>query len=237
MFTRQKNETGIPFVYISMKMIWIALIMLLPCHLQAQTILAFERTPGAKRITKLVIDARDSHSFAGNDSSGNVIIDTLIMKDRSRLLLYNKKKFSLTIMNAFIGKRCVIAGTDGKNNGTNLNLAVNFEELETLTINVSGLDANNGTRTFPNGNGGKLNFEYLDSGIKPQFKDRKKNNYVALNTRAGGYRVTPQSDLYGIFSRIGGGRGRPLGQLPQGQIYSGSIGRDGKTDIKEVTDL
>lgn len=209
------------------------LFLLMPACLLAQT----KRVTPAKRIAKLVIDAKDTHTFRGDDSTGNIIIDTLIMKDRSTLELYKKKNFDLTVLNAFIGKRSRITGTDGRNNGTNLNLAINFKELGNLSIDVNGRDANNGSRTFPNGNGGKLNLEYLDSGIKPQFENKKKDNYVELNTRAGGYRVTPQSDLYVIFSRIGGSRGRPLGQLPQGQVYSGSIGRDGKADIKKVSEL
>lgn len=217
-----------------MKTILIGLLAMTTFVVQSQTI---SSNKPVKRIGKLIIDAKKSFSFGGNDSTGSVLIDTLIMNDKAALKLYGKKNFNLTVLNAFIGKKCYISGTDGKHNGTNLDLVINFEELGDLAIDVGGLDAINGTRTFPNGNGGKLNLTYLDSGIQPQFDKRRQKNFIAMNTRAGGYRVTPQSDLYVIFSRIGGPRGRPLSQLPQGQVYSGAIGRDGKADVKEVSNL
>src|SRR5690606_6443571 len=108
-----------------------------------------------------------------------------------------------------------------------------FEELGKLYVLAGGRDANNGSRTFPNGDGGKVVFNYLSDGVVPQIDNKKDDRYLQIDTKAGGHAVNARSDLYNIYSRIGGGS-RPLGQLPQGQVYSGSPGRDGESEIKAV---
>src|SRR5699024_5873853 len=100
-------------------------------------------------------------------------------------------------------------------------------KLENLVVDAGGRDAFNGTKTHPNGDGGDVQFYYLSSGITPQQDSPKSPGHVLLNVRAGGYRVNSQSEIGNILSRIGTGS-RPLGRLPQGQVYSGSPGKDGK---------
>lgn len=190
------------------------------------------------KINKLVVDSRKSYDFIQGDSTTSVIIDTLIMKDKSRLFFVNKKKVSLVVNYAVIGKDCVLEGNDSKNNGTDLNFNVNFAQLNSLFIDVSGKDARSANRHFDNGNGGKVVLNYLASGKKPQTADKKEPAFVSVKNRAGGYTVNPQSDIAVLMGQMrNGSGGRPLGQLPNGRVYSGSVGRDGTIVIKPVSNL
>ncbi|QNL50024.1 hypothetical protein H8S90_25635 [Olivibacter sp. SDN3] len=187
-------------------------------------------------IQKLEIDKRKKKTFAvkQRDSTMLLTIDTLIMKDRATLEFFGKKKVQLTVKHAEIPEEAYIVGTDSKNNGSDMDIDIRFERLGKLYILAGGRDANNGSRTHPNGNGGNVKVRYDQSGIIPQQENKHKTGYLKIDTRAGGYRVNPQTDLYNIYTQIGmgirSGAGR-LGGVPQGQIYSGSPGRDGKSEI------
>lgn len=190
------------------------------------------------KIGKLVLEKRQSYFFQGRDSTATIVIDTLIMNDKSSIRFFNKKDVNLVIKYAAIGKDCVIGGDDGKNNGTNITLSANFVQLKKLSIDASGLDAKMSNRKFDNGDGGKVVLNYLAGGIKPQSSDSRSEGYVEISNRAGGYRTNAQADLYTVYSRLQSGvPGRPLSQLPNGRVYSGGIGKDGKADVKEVTEL
>lgn len=186
-----------------------------------------------RHLTKLEVAGKKTRTFLGNrDSTLTLIVDTLVMHDRAQLQFYGLKNVTLRIGYAEIGDRAYISGTDGKNNGSNLNMDVNLVKLGSLYVLAGGYDANNGTRTFPNGNGGNVRITYAASGLKPQMENKKAKAYLLVDTRAGGYRVNPQSDLRNIYSQMRmGSIGRPLGALPQGQVYSGSPGKDGKSSI------
>lgn len=198
--------------------------------------IALAQSDSVQYISKLEIKRKKAVNFSRGDSSITLVIDTLIMNDRSRLEFYGKKNVTLKVKHAIIPKRAYISGTDGRNNASNFDITVRFDELGSLFVLAGGRDANNGTRTFPNGNGGKVTFNYLADGISPQQDDKKLNHYLIIDTKAGGYSVNARSDLYNIYSRIGGGS-RPLGQLPQGQVYSGSPGIDGKSELKEISEF
>jgi hypothetical protein len=194
------------------------------------------QTDSIQHISKLEISKKKSKVFSSRDSSLTLAIDTLIMKDRSRLAFYGKKNVKLQVKHAVIGKNAFIFGTDGKNNGTDMDIIIRFDNLESLLISAVGLDARNGTRTFPNGNGGKVTVRYLADGVIPQSENKKATSYLAVDTKAGGYSVNAQSDISNILSQIGRGA-RPLGTLPQGQVFSGSPGIDGKSEIKAVSEF
>jgi hypothetical protein len=194
---------------------------------------AFAQETNTIRIPKLEINKKKKEVFTGKDSSLTVYIDTLIMKDRSQLVFFGKKDVNLHIAHAEIDKRAYIFGSDGKNNGTDFQIDMRFAKLGMLYVLAGGQDANNnGSRTFPNGNGGNVTFTYDSGGIVPQTDDKKSPHYLQIDTRAGGYRVNPQNDLRNIYSLINMGSGRPLGNLSQGTVYSGSPGKDGKSTVK-----
>lgn len=198
------------------------------------TLMAFAQNDTARHISKLEIGKKQTETFTvarGKDSSLTLVIDTLIMKNRAHLKFFGLKDVKLRIGYAEMDKQTYISGTDSKNNGTNMDIDVHFGRLGALSVLAGGYDAMNGTRTFPNGNGGNVKLKYDPSGIVPQTDDKKKAAYLQVDTRAGGYRVNPQTELSNIYSRIYLNTGRPLGQLPQGQIYSGSPGRDGEKEI------
>jgi len=190
-----------------------------------------------QHIQKLEIGKKKKKTFSTKqrDSTLVLTIDTLIMKDRATLEFFGKKKVKLQVGYAEIPKQAYIVGSDSKNNGTDMNIDIRFEQLGSLYVLTGGRDANNGTRTYPNGNGGNVNFRYDQSGISPQQENKDAVAYLRIDTKAGGYRVNPQSDLYNIYSQIGmgirTGAGR-LGGVPQGQIYSGSPGKDGKSKVE-----
>src|SRR3546814_541424 len=156
------------------------------------------------------------------------------MKHKSQLVFCGKKDVQLHVGHADIAKRGYIYGTDGKNNGTDFKIDMRLEKLGALYVLAGGQDANNnGSRTHPNGDGGDVVFTYDSAGIVPQTGDKKSANYLHIDTRAGGYRVNPQSDLRNIYSMINQGTaGRPLGSLSQGMVYSGSPGEDGEITVK-----
>lgn len=186
-------------------------------------------------IGKLVIDKRKTHVIRQRDSSANLLIDTLVMEDKSTLEFYAAKKASLTVNHAILGKQCIITGNDTKNNGTVFDLKIKFDKLESLFIVSRGFDYQ--TRpAFGNGDGGNITLKYASSGLQPQFDDRKKPAYVSIVNPGGGKAVTPQNDLYIIRSRIAmgaGNIGRPLTNLPQGRVYDGTPGDDGKKVIEK----
>ena len=207
------------------------LVIFFLCAFMAGT--ASAQTDSVQHIPRLEIKKKKRITISKGDSSIKVIIDTLIMHDRAYLEFFGKKDVDLQIKNAFIPKRAYIAGTDGKNNASNMTITARFKELGSLYVYASGRDAFNGTKTFPNGNGGTVVFNYLNDGIAPQQESSKEDHYLEIATKGGGLVGNAKADIDNIFSRIGSG-GRPLGQLPQGQIYSGSPGKNGKSEIKEV---
>src|SRR5688500_2071046 len=103
-----------------MKSLFLFLTLILPYISIGQV------TSKSIRLDKLMIDSRRSYSITEGDSITSIFIDTLIMKDKSKLSFVAKKKVNLVVKYAVIGKDVVISGNDSKNNGTDLNLSVNF---------------------------------------------------------------------------------------------------------------
>src|SRR5690606_31450159 len=186
-------------------------------------------------IEKLHLGKKKKEVYSGGRDSSMVIrIDTLVMEDRSQLVFYGKKDVTLDVGHAEIENRAYLFGTDGKNNGTDFDIQIRFEKLGALYVLAGGQDAkNNGSRTFPNGDGGDVTLTYDSGGIVPQTEDKKSPHYLRVDTQSGGYLVNPQSELSKIYRLINMCvLGRPLGNLSQGQVYSGTPGRDGKSVIK-----
>jgi hypothetical protein len=204
------------------------------CLMFVGTVAAYGQEPDTLHIQTLEVGRKKKETFGGKDSSLVVHIDTLIMNDRAQLVFFGKKDVKLTVGHAVIDKRGYIFGTDGKNNGTDFDIDVRFEKLGQLYVLAAGHDANNnGSRTFPNGDGGDVTLIYDSTGVVPQTADRRAPHYLRIDTRAGGYRVNAQTDLNNIYSLINRGTpGRPLGNLAQGRVYSGSPGKDGKSTVK-----
>lgn len=187
-------------------------------------------------IQKLEVGKKKKKTFSVRQQDSTLIlkIDTLILNDKASLEFFGKKRVDLQVKYAEIPKQAYIIGTDSKNNGSDMNIAIHFGKLGSLYVLAGGRDANNGSRTFPNGNGGKVTLRYDKSGIIPQLENKDQTAYLRIDTKAGGYRVNPQSELYNIYTQIGMGirsGGGRLGGVPQGQIYSGSPGRDGKSEV------
>ncbi len=213
-----------------MKTLIASLIMLI-----AASAIGQEQERNTVHLTKLEIGKRDNETFARGDSTLTVYIDTLIMADRSSIRFVGKKAVNLVVKHADIGKGASIFGNDGKNNGTDFDIDIRFDELGSLFVLAGGMDANNGFRTHPNGNGGDVTLRYDEAGIAPQSENRRDRHYVAIDTRAGGYRNNPQSEIRNIYGRINPSIiGRPLAALPQGMIYSGTPGRGGKVVIEAI---
>ena len=184
-----------------------------------------------QHISRLELGKKEKKSFNRGDSSMVLKIDTLIMKDKSKLEFYAKKDVKLEVGYAEIGKNAVITGQDSKNNATNIDLDININKLGSLFVIARGIDAFNGTKTFPNGNGGKVVISYDPAGITPQTKDKKATNYLFVDVQPGGLRVNPTSEIGQIYSRIS--MSQPgLRGMPQGQIYSGSPGNEGSFELK-----
>lgn len=183
-----------------------------------------------QHISKVELGKKKKMTFSDRDSSITVYIDTLIMKDKSSLQFIGKKDVKLVVKHAEIANGAFISGIAGQNNASNFDISMNFKKLGSLYVIARGEDAHNGTRTHPNGNGGNVKFKYDVAGISPQSADRKAKNYLFVDVSAGGRLINPTSDLTQIYSRIAlsspGLRG-----LPQGQIYSGSPGIEGKVEI------
>jgi hypothetical protein len=194
-------------------------------------LLSHAQTPET-RISKLVLEKKEKKVFSerDKDSSSVLYIDTLIMKDRSSLQFFGKKEVKIVVNHAEIGNRVFISGIAGKNNASNFDMDINFQKLGSLYVVARGQDAMNGTRTDPNGNAGNVNLVYHSAGIVPQTTDKKAKNYLHTDVTPGGLRVTPTTDLRNIYDQIK--RSAPgLRGVTQGQIYSGSPGREGKVTI------
>lgn len=185
-----------------------------------------------QHIFKLELGKKDKKTFNNRDSSAVIYIDTLIMKDRSSLQFYGKKDVKLIIKHAELGKRVFFSGVGAKNNASNFDISINLQKLGSLYVIASGRDATNGTRTFDNGDGGEVIFHYSKDGIVPQSDDKKADNYLFVDVSAGGRTTNPNTDLNQIYSRIATSAPGLRG-VPQGQIYSGSAGKEGKVRIEK----
>ena len=185
-----------------------------------------------EHINKLEIGkkAKKVYNTKSSDSTITIHIDTLIMGDKASLIFYGNKNVNLTIEHAVISNNASISGTDGKNNGSHFDIKANFQKLGSLYIIAKGENAFNGTRTFPNGNGGDVKLTLAVNSIVPQKENKKESNYLQIANEGGGKNVNATTDLRSIYDRV---RQAPTGLrgLPQGQIYSGSAGTDGKTEI------
>lgn len=190
-----------------------------------------------EHIPKLVLDKKKKESFrsSSKDSTLTLHIDTLILKDNASLQFYGLKDVKLIVKHAEIGKKAYISGIGAKNNASNFDIEINIQSLGSLYVVARGHDAMNGMRTDPNGDGGNVRFTYDKTGITPQTDNKKGKNYLLIDASAGGYSVNPQSEIRLIMDRIATGTAAGLprvGGLPQGQVYSGSPGRDGKVTIE-----
>ena len=185
------------------------------------------------RINKLVLNKKEKKVFSdrSKDSTTILYIDTLIMKDKSSLQFYASKDVKLVVGYAELGDRTFISGLAGKNNASNFDIDINLHKLGSLYIIARGQDANNGMKTDPNGDGGNINLTYNKDGVTPQSTDKKSKNYLHTDASPGGLRVVASSDLRNIYDQIKNSAPGLRG-LPQGQIYSGSPGKEGKVNIK-----
>ena len=185
-----------------------------------------------EHINRIELGRKKKKIFNSRDSSTIVYIDTLIMKDRSSLQFYGKKDVKLIVKHAEIGKGVFISGLASQHNASNFDIEINMQKLGSLYIIARGQDAMNGTKTAPNGDGGEVVFKYHPNGIKPQSEDKKQNNFLYVDVSAGGRSINPVSDLNQIYSRIATSAPGLRG-MPQGQVYSGSPGKEGKVVITE----
>lgn len=183
------------------------------------------------RFEKIVLNKKEKKIFNDRDSSAVIYIDTLIMKDRSSLQFYGKKDVKLIVKHAEIGDRAFISGQGAQNNASNFDIDINFAKLGSLYVIARGQDATNGTRTYPNGDAGNVDLAYTPTGITPQTENKKQKNYLFVDVSPGGLHVTPSAEITNIYSRIATSAPGLRG-LPQGQIYSGSPGKEGKVTIR-----
>lgn len=183
-----------------------------------------------QHLGKVELQKKQKMHFNSRDSSATIYIDTLIMKDGSSLQFIGKKDVKLVVKHAEIGNKAFISGIAGLNNAANFDIFMDIKKLGSLYVVASGRDAMNGTRTDPNGDGGNVKFAYAASGIVPQTTDKKGKNYLFIDVSAGGRMINPTSDLTQIYSRIATSPAGLRG-LPQGQVYSGSPGKEGKVEI------
>lgn len=165
------------------------------------------------------------------DSILYVEIDTLQMADKSSLQFYGFKEVHLQVNHAVLGKNTYISGIFKENHASDFNLKFHLHKLGSLYVIAQGKDANNGFRTFANGDGGDVVFLYSQSGIIPQTQKRKDRNFLGIQNEGGGKAINPNAEVGRILSQIGTSGAR-MGGLPQGQVYSGSAGLDGKTRIE-----
>lgn len=185
-----------------------------------------------EHIGKLILLKKKNKTFRnkGRDSTMTLHIDTLIMKDRASLQFYGLKDVKLEIGYAEIGKDVVFSGIGSKNNASNFDIAIHLAKFQSMYVIARGIDAMNGTRTNPNGDGGNVTFHYDRNGLVPQQEDRKAKQHLTVDVSPGGRRVNPPTDIALVMSRIGMG-GPRMGGIPQGQVYSGSPGREGKVSV------
>ncbi|HLQ98750.1 MAG TPA: hypothetical protein VK102_00115 [Sphingobacterium sp.] len=165
------------------------------------------------------------------DSSISLEIDTLIMEDKSSLRFFGKKDVKIKAKHAIIGNKVYITGTGKENNASNFNIDIGFEKLGSLSVLANGQDALNGTKTFSNGDGGKVLLTYNPDKIIPQSNNKKEKHYLFVDVSPGGLHVTPSSEVGQLYDRIAQAPSGLRG-LPQGQVYSGSPGKEGKVEIK-----
>ena len=201
---------------------WLAVVFLTSTAVMAQT--------EDQHFGKVELAKKKKMYFNNRDSSATVYIDTLILKDGASLQFMGKKDVKLVVKHAEIGKKAFISGIAGRNNASNFDISMDIKKLGSLYIVASGRDALNGTKTDPNGDGGKVKFTYAAAGIAPQTTDKKGKNYLFVDVSAGGRMLNPTADLGLIYSRINMASAGLRG-LPQGQIYSGSPGIEGKVEI------
>src|SRR5690606_29895372 len=149
---------------------------------------------------------------------------------KSSLQFYGKKDVKLVVKHAEIGKNAFISGMGGQNNASNFDIDINLQKLGSLYVIARGQDAMNGTKTHPNGDGGTVNFKYDPSGITPQSDEKKQTGYVYIDVSAGGRAINPVTDLNQIYSHIAMSAAGLRG-MPQGQVYTGSPGKEGKATI------
>ncbi len=187
-----------------------------------------------EHIAKLELGKKKKKYFNSKDSTAIIYIDTLIMKDKASIQFIGKKDVKLVIKHAEIGKNNFISGSGAKNNASNFEIDINMQSLGSLYVIAKGQDAFNGTKTNDNGDGGKVTFRYDAAGITPQTEDKKAANYLRIDVAAGGRTTNPTTDLNQIYSRI---KTAPSGLrgVPQGQIYSGSPGKEGSVSIEEIS--
>lgn len=188
-----------------------------------------------QHITKLILDKKKKESFYNDrrDSTLALYVDTLILKDNASLQFYGLKDVKLVVKHAEIGKKASISGIGTQNNASNFDIQMNIRQLGSLFVAARGIDANNGVRTHPNGDGGNVKFVYHKDGITPQTDNKKAKNYLHIDASAGGRTTNPQAEIRIIMDRASSGMAR-VGGLPQGQVYSGSPGRNGKVTIEAM---
>jgi len=181
-------------------------------------------------LTKLTLKKKEKKQFSDRDSAIVLYVDTLIMKDHSSLLFFGKKEVKIIAKYAEIGSNVVFSGQGAQNNASNFDLDMNFGKLGSLFVIARGQNAINGTRTYPNGDGGNVTLAYSSQGLTPQQTDKKAVNYLFVDVTPGGLSVNPTTDMNMIYSRIATSSPGLRG-LPQGQIYSGSVGKEGKVIV------
>lgn len=198
--------------------------------LLGSSVLAVHAQTEEIRMERLQLDRKDKKVFSSRDSILTIYIDTLIMGNRSSLQFYGKKQVNLIVKHAELGNRVYFSGIAQKNNASDFDITIKFNQLGSLYIMANGQDATNTTKTHPNGDGGRVTLAYDPSGIVPQEQNRKAKNYLHVDVSPGGRRITPNSDIRVIRSMIASSQNGLRG-MPQGQIYSGSPGKEGSAQI------
>lgn len=181
-------------------------------------------------ISKLELLRSKKKVFDSRDSVLVLKIDTLIMEDRAALQFYGKKHVTMVIKHAEIGDRVNFTGRGGQNNASDMDIHIRFNQLGSLYIMADGQDANNGMRTHPNGDGGNVRLYFDPNGIRPQQEQSKEKHYLHINVSGGGQHANAAGDVRRILDRIRR-TGNGVRGLPQGQIFSGTPGRDGEVAV------
>ena len=104
------------------------------CILLMAAFVGFAQDISTIHIPKLEIERNKKEVISGRDSFIVVYIDTLVMKDKSQLVFLGKKGVQLYVHHATIGKRGYIYGTDGRNNGSDFIIDMQFEKLGALYV-------------------------------------------------------------------------------------------------------
>jgi len=183
--------------------------------------------------TKLVIQKGKSFTLHTSDTSGSLLIDTLIMEDRSQIQLWGKTEFTILAKNAYIGHNCLISGQDGQNNGTNFQIQMRLVSLDKLYIVACGRNRQYGNPDYPNGDGGDVHFFYTEDGLIPQTDRPRQNRYLSVNVQGAEGSLNPASDISILKSQInqGGRVGNALPGLRQGIVYEASPGENGDFEL------